>query len=38
MGCVFWGKMKPFIANAEIEKTLAKQGKWQVANDGKTPS
>jgi hypothetical protein len=38
MGCVFWGKMKPFIANVEIEKTLVKQGEWQVANNGKKAS
>jgi hypothetical protein len=38
MGCVFWGKKEPVIANAEIEKTLVKQGEWQVANNGKNPS
>jgi hypothetical protein len=38
MGCAFWGKMESIIANAEIEKTLVKQGEWQVANNGKNHS
>ena len=35
MGCVFWGKKEPLIANAEIENTLVKEGEWQVAKNGK---
>jgi len=35
---VFWGKTKPFMANAKREETLVKQGEWQVANNGKKAS
>jgi hypothetical protein len=37
MGCVFWGKMKPFMANAEIGKIVAEQGERPMDNDRKNP-
>jgi hypothetical protein len=37
-GCGFQVKLKSIIANAEIGKTIAKQGERQMDNDGKNLS